>query len=409
MTPLEAARADIDRIDSEMAALFLQRMEAVQRIAACKQESDLPVRDPAREQQVIEAGKRRLPSALHPYYTPFAAAVMAASRQYQTALTGRPASAVFAPLDRVGQVWGLARRVLIVTDDGVPAAYADTVAAACKHPCRIVLPAGEQSKSVETLHRLHQTMLDAGFTRRDCVVAVGGGVVSDVAGLSAATYFRGIPFYAVPTTTLAQADAALGGKTAVNFGGVKNAVGVFYPAAGLLLDPALTETETQQAVACGLAETVKMALTLDADLFDKLERDPFGDRAAVLRRSLALKAAVTAQDPQEADRRRILNFGHTVGHGIESVTGLPHGMCVAAGMLPFCAPAVKERLVPLLQKMGLPTRIPCDKEAVFAAVTHDKKRTAADFTVVTVPAAGSAVIQTLTAAAIRQRIEEVTQ
>ena len=295
-------------------------------------------------------------------------------------------------LDRVGDLFSLDRKVLIVTDDGVPSEYAATVARCCREPHISVLPRGEKSKSVDSWQMLLGKMLDAGFTRSDCVVAIGGGVVGDLAGFTAACYMRGIDFYNSPTTVLSRVDSSIGGKTAVNFGNVKNIVGAFYPPKKVLIDTSLLSTLSRRQIANGLSEALKMGVTSDAELFGLFENgDPFGRLEEIIPRALAVKKAVVEADENEKGLRRVLNFGHTLGHGIE-VCGTRerlHGECVALGMIPMCTEDVRTRLVPVLKKLGLPTEWQGDKDAVLRAVSHDKKADAGRIQVVLADGIGS--------------------
>ena len=280
-------------------------------------------------------------------------------------------------LARIGEIFSLDRRVLVVTDDGVPSEYAAAVAAACRTPKLITVPMGEGSKSLGTLEALLSAMLTAGFTRTDAVVAVGGGVVGDLAGFAAATYMRGIDFYNVPTTLLSQVDSSIGGKTAVNLCGVKNAIGAFYQPKGVLVDPDVLKTLPARQISAGLAEAIKMAATCDAALFERMEREDLASMLDdIIVGSLCIKRDVVQKDEKETSLRRVLNFGHTLGHGYESaasLSGLLHGECVALGMLQLCSPAVRKRLIPLLTKAGLPTSAELSADEVLSAVCHDKK------------------------------------
>lgn len=299
-------------------------------------------------------------------------------------------------LSRAKQHLDLHRRVLVVTDRGVPQEYAQTVAAQCGEGVVCTVEQGEGSKSLEEFGRLLHTMLDRGFSRKDCVVAVGGGVVGDLAGFVASAYMRGVDFYNIPTTLLSQIDSSIGGKTAVNFGGVKNIVGAFYQPKKVLIDPDLLRTLPARQIANGLAEAVKMALTSDKTLFDLLENENIDDRLDdVILRSLHVKKSVVEQDEREAGLRKVLNFGHTVGHGIESCGGLYHGECVALGMLPMCSDAVRERVVEVLRKCRLLSAPEYDWDAVAAAAFHDKKADGDTVTVVTVSEIGHFEIKTM--------------
>ena len=280
-------------------------------------------------------------------------------------------------LARADRYFDLDRRVLVVTDTGVPAGYAEAVAARCSCPAVATVPAGEESKSLALFERLLSVMLENGFTRHDCVVAVGGGVVGDLAGFTAACYMRGVDFYNAPTTVLSQVDSSVGGKTAVNLNGIKNPVGAFHQPKGVLIDPQVLSTLPPRQIANGLAEALKMAVTFSADLFDAFERgDALTDPEKVIVPALELKRRVVEADEREHGLRRTLNFGHTIGHGVESLSGeigLLHGECVALGMLPMCAPALRERMRGIYKGLGLPTRAAFDAERVLAAIAHDKK------------------------------------
>ena len=313
-------------------------------------------------------------------------------------------------LQKAGELLDLDRKVLIVTDDGVPEIYAKTVAKSCKDPTVVTIPQGESSKSFPVLEQLLSRMLAAGFTRSDCVCAVGGGVVGDLSALAAALYMRGIDFYNIPTTLLSQADSSIGGKTGIDLDGVKNVVGVFRQPKKVLIDPDTLSTLPPRQIAAGHAEIVKAGLIADAELFSLYESgEAERDLVTALSRALAVKKAVVEQDEKESGLRRVLNFGHTVGHGIESVTGLLHGECVAVGMIPMCAPAVRERLIPVLIRLGLPTAVKADPENVFAALLHDKKAAGGRITAILVSEVGSFNQISLSPEALREKIETVVK
>ena len=296
-------------------------------------------------------------------------------------------------LESAGEHLNLNRRVLVVTDSGVPAAYAKTLAQQCREPVILTVEAGEGSKSMETFGRLLETMLDHGFSRKDCVVAVGGGVVGDLSGFAASAYMRGIDFYNIPTTLLSQIDSCIGGKTAINFGGVKNIVGAFYQPKKVLIDPELLKTLPKRQISNGLAEAVKMAMTSDRVLFELFEHEDIESHIdEIIIRSLEIKKSVVEQDEKEAGLRKILNFGHTIGHGIESsgnMTELYHGECVALGLIPMCAEAIRPRVIEVLKKCGLYNLVPFDWEKIEAAAFHDKKADGDSVTVTLVPEIGS--------------------
>ncbi len=317
-------------------------------------------------------------------------------------------------LARAGELLKLDRKVLVVTDSGVPAEYADTVCAAAKEAFKVVIPQGEESKSFEMLQKLLSAMLEAGFTRHDAVVAVGGGVVGDLSGFAASMYMRGIDFYNIPTTLLSQVDSSIGGKTAVDFNGYKNVIGAFYQPKRVIIDPNVLQTLEKRQAAAGMAEAVKMSLTSDADMFAMLENaeDIYADIDTVIEKALLIKKHVVECDEKEAGLRKILNFGHTVGHGIETerAGALYHGECVALGMLPMCSEDVRARLLPVLEKAGLPTELALGESAlreVMAAVAHDKKSAKGGVDAVLVHTAGSFEIKKLTLPEIEERTKQI--
>ncbi len=302
------------------------------------------------------------------------------------------------------------RRVLVVTDDGVPKEYAMAVAGAAKQATLVTLPMGEESKSLSSLSLLWKTMLEASFSRGDCVVAVGGGVVGDLCGFAAATYMRGIDFYNIPTTWLSQVDSSIGGKTAIDFGGVKNIVGSFYQPKAVLIDPETLKTLDERQLRAGLVESVKMAVCFDEPLFERIEksRDIIGDAEEIIRRSLDIKRDVVEKDPTEKGLRRVLNFGHTLGHAIEGAAkgALLHGECVALGMLPMCAPALRERVRRLWERLGLPTTVAYTADELLPYLIHDKKAVDAGIAAVYADTLGSYRIERVSPEALLAAMEE---
>ncbi len=280
-------------------------------------------------------------------------------------------------LSKANEYMNLDRKVFILTDSGVPKEYAETISACSKEALIYCVPQGEDSKSLSTMEKVLKEMLNFGITRKDTLVAVGGGVVGDLGGFAAATYMRGIDFYNVPTTLLSQVDSSIGGKTAVNLGGIKNIVGAFHQPKAVLIDTNTLKTLPQRQIAAGLAEAVKMALTSDKELFELIEAEGLCENnlQEIITRALKIKKAVVEADEKENGLRKILNFGHTIGHGIEALKQgfIYHGECVALGMLYMCAPSVRERLVSVLDKAGIPTDCKYDLDKALEFVIHDKK------------------------------------
>ena len=313
-------------------------------------------------------------------------------------------------LGRAEELFDLDRRVMIVTDSGVPSRYAERVKAACKSGFVFVLDQGEAAKTVQSWQSVLKAMLDNGFTRRDCVVAVGGGMVGDLAGFAAASYMRGIDFYNIPTTVLSQVDSSIGGKTAVNLGSIKNIVGAFYQPKKVIVDLDLLGTLDSRLISEGLAEALKMGLTSDRELFEIFEYGNINESMdEMILRSLRIKKNVVEQDEKEQGLRKILNFGHTIGHGIESLGGLYHGECVAVGMIPMVSEALRPRLISILEKLDLPTSAEKDADEIYAAVLHDKKSDGDRVTVVTVPEAGSFDMKKISIKELYPMIETITR
>ncbi len=294
-------------------------------------------------------------------------------------------------LNKAESYLNLDRKVLVVTDSGVPSEYAKTVADKCKEGIIFTFPNGEEYKNFETYRKVLEVLSENNFTRTDCVVAVGGGVVGDLSGFAAATYMRGIDFYNIPTTTLSQIDSSIGGKTAIDFYGYKNTVGAFYQPEKVLIDPEVTKTLTERQIVSGLAEAVKMAATSDSELFSLFEKEDWKDNLdEIIEKSLMIKKAVVEEDVSETGLRKVLNFGHTIGHGIEANTKeLYHGECVALGMLYMSEGEAKERIIKVLQKLSLPINADMDKEKVLNAVRHDKKASGDKITIIYVKEIGS--------------------
>ncbi len=254
-----------------------------------------------------------------------------------------------------------------------------------------VVPAGEPSKSGATLFELYAALAKGGFSRSDTVVALGGGVIGDLAGMAAATYLRGMGFVQVPTTLLAQVDSSIGGKVAVDLPEGKNLVGAFYQPGFVVIDPDVLATLPDGQFSSGMGEVIKHAAIANAALFERLER--LGSRRAlgrglpgILAENLKIKRAVVERDEQDNGPRMVLNFGHTIGHALEKqagYTGLAHGAAVAMGMchiterseaMGFTEPGTAVRLAALCRAFGLPDRLPDgSRQGLLATMALDKK------------------------------------
>ncbi len=311
---------------------------------------------------------------------------------------------------RASDLLNLDRKVLVVADSGVPDQYPKAVAAQCKDSTLVVFEQGEKNKNVTTWMMLLDRLTEANFTRGDCVVAVGGGVAGDMSGFAAAAYLRGIDFYNIPTTLLSQIDSSVGGKVAVDYKGYKNTVGAFYQPKRVLIDPDVLETLDARQRSAGMAEAVKMGLIRDPELFALFERGEAYDRVEeVIARSVAAKARVVEQDEREGGLRRILNFGHTVGHAVETVSGyeLLHGECVALGMLPMVHPDLRPRLLSVLKSLNLPTSYRGDPEQILSVMAHDKKCDGDRITVVRCLRVGESLLESIPFESLAEQLREV--
>ncbi len=395
-------RRTIDAIDSQMAPLFERRMQAARRIGLKKKQAGRNVEDLARERAMTDRCAAQLQDkSLEGPYRKFLQSVIDISKECQSSIVcdGLPDIIIErGAIGRAGALLGIAGgKVLLVCDSGVPGEYLRKVAASLEGHSSLcamhTFPCGESHKNLETFAEILNTLVEHGFTRTDAVVAVGGGVVGDLAGFAAATFMRGIRFYNIPTTLLSQVDSSIGGKTAVDFGGVKNIVGAFHMPRRVLIDPDTLFTLPERELHNGLVEAIKMGATSDAGLFSLIENstDLNGDLQEIIRRSLLVKSAVVEADPKEGGLRRVLNFGHSVGHAIEAAGGgrYLHGEAVGLGMLYFCSSAVRERIAAVLEKYGLPTSHDIPAQTLRGLIAHDKKASGRQLTVVRVDEIGS--------------------
>ena len=325
------------------------------------------------------------------------------SRVTEIDLPGYRVTVANGALDRVGAIVSdvaPAYRYALISDRTVAPIYASRVSAsfgdASPRVSLHTLEAGERHKTRESWARLTDELLASGSGRDTTVLALGGGVVGDVAGFVAATYMRGVPVVQIPTTLLAMVDASVGGKTGVDTPAGKNLVGVFHPPAAVIADPTVILTLPSRQLCAGIAEVIKHGAISDVEYFDDIVRrlpslaDPAqaADDAVrlVVARSIAIKASVVAEDEREHGMRKILNFGHTLGHAIEMVSGFTilHGEAVAIGMVLEAAIAERlgvatsgtaERIRRAVRAAGLPDapRTGMDRSAILAATRGDKK------------------------------------
>lgn len=302
---------------------------------------------------------------------------------------------------------------LVVTDENVARHWLPVVQRALPHAGTLILPAGESHKRLETVARIWDALASAGIHRDGVLFALGGGVIGDMTGFAAACWMRGIRYVQLPTTLLAQVDASVGGKTAVDHPAGKNLIGAFHPPVAVIADVSTLATLPRREFACGMAEAIKTALIDGEEMLAWIEReaDRFnaGDQdglSALVDRCSAVKARIVSMDERESGIRAVLNLGHTFGHAIEKLSGYQvlHGEAVAAGLviaarlseeLLDADSSLRSRLVTLLQRLGLPVGLPAgiEPEAMLDAMRLDKKHRADGWRLILLEAAGRPVIR----------------
>ena len=334
--------------------------------------------------------------------------VVAGARAYQVQI----GSGLLSRLDALVRDAVPAGRRFIVSNPTVWRTHGPAITTALPEAEPILIPDGERFKTVQTVSKIYEALIRAGADRQTTLVAIGGGVVGDVAGFAAATFLRGVAIVHVPTTLLGQVDSAIGGKVGVNHALGKNLIGAFYPPAAVIVDPELLNTLPRREFRAGLYEVVKYGMIASRDLFDRVARhlpDLFSRSTRALRPVIAeccrIKASVVQADERETGPRRTLNFGHTVGHALEAVTKyrrFRHGEAVGYGMLAAAdiaerrhvlASADRTTLADLIAHMGpLPSVTDLSSKQVIEAITRDKKVVAGTLHVVLPSAIGRTTI-----------------
>ncbi len=311
---------------------------------------------------------------------------VAASREYDVLVE----PGLLEALGRLAAERVPAGRAAVISDDTVYPLYGQRAEASLQSAGfqteHFVFPHGERQKSLATYGQILNFLCDRRFTRGDIIVALGGGVVGDLAGFAAATYQRGVPYIQVPTTLLSMVDSSVGGKTAIDLDSGKNQAGCFYQPAMVLCDPTLLETLPEAEYRAGCAEVIKTAALFSPALFEALEKTPVRAQwETVIARCVAFKRDIVEGDEFDRGQRALLNLGHTVGHAVEACSdfSILHGEGVAIGMAVIaraaaakgvCAQSVPERMLSILKQYGLPTEAPYPLAELVRAMESDKKR-----------------------------------
>ena len=296
----------------------------------------------------------------------------------------------------------------IITHPHLAHMYGASLQAALKEggftPHLITFPPGETAKVLSTVETIYGSCIEAHLDRRSTIIALGGGVVTDVAGFVAATYLRGVPYFPVPSTLLSMVDSSVGAKSGVDLPQGKNLVGAFKQPEGVVIDPELLDSLPEAELISGMAEVIKHAIVSDADLFALLEDQGLARRSLILTRAIQVKIDIVEEDPYEKGRRSVLNLGHTFAHAIERVSDfrIRHGEAVGIGIaaatqmsvaMGRCHQTTADRIEKLIRRTGLPTRlahvplteeIQFDPEVLYAAMATDKKRSGSNLRFVVV-------------------------
>ncbi len=281
-------------------------------------------------------------------------------------------------LQNVGEYIPQTGKTCVITDENVAKHYLDTLMAQIENGYSIVVAPGEQSKSIAVYEQIQKKLIELDFNRNDVIIALGGGVIGDLAGFVASTYKRGIRYVSIPTSTLACVDSCIGGKVAVNLDEYKNMVGTFHHPSLVLIDPNVTNTLDKRHFYSGLAEAVKMGVIAEPELLDIFEKEEIEKQLErIFYLSLKGKRRVIEIDEKEENLRKILNYGHTIGHGLESyyhLDELNHGEAVMLGMIMMMEnEELKQRLITIAKKCNLKTEVEFDVDAVCAFIVKDKK------------------------------------
>lgn len=312
-------------------------------------------------------------------------------------------------LSSASKIIGRNGHVFIISDDGVPVKWRTMLHEQYPDAPMFIFANGETSKNFTTLQSILAAMQEAHLSRKDTVIAFGGGVVGDMAGFASAIYMRGIHYINIPTTSLSQIDSSIGGKTAIDFNGIKNSIGVFWQPDLVLADLDTLSTLIPRHYHNGLAEAVKEGLIKDAQLFEIFEKEDWNNHIEeIIARCLKIKRDVVEHDEKEMGERKLLNFGHTFGHAYEACFGMNgyyHGECVGLGMMTVLNdPTIKERLKKVLERLQLPTSCRADAQEVYQRILLDKKADHNHITIVQVDEVGKGHLEEWNLAQVKERL-----
>ena len=307
-------------------------------------------------------------------------------------------------LKEISAYYSLDKKVLVISDDGVPSFYYEEILSTIKNGYKFIIKQGEASKNIDNYYLINKFLLENEFDRNDLIIAVGGGVVIDLSAFVASTYKRGIDVINVPTSTLAMIDSSVGGKNGINFNGVKNILGTFYQPKLVLIDLNTLKTLDKRNYNNGLVEALKAGLIMDKEILP-LFKDYKNNILDIIIKSLKVKISVVEQDEKEKGLRKILNFGHTIGHAIEVKKKLLHGEAVAKGMLYVLNKKYQKEIKEILNTLEIDVDYNVDIDAI-NLIKNDKKREDKYLDLIVVEEIGSAKIKKVTIEEIENLLKE---
>lgn len=398
-------REKIAEIDVKLAYDFTERMKLVKEIGEIKKELSLPICDAEQEKRVIDRNVTFVDDELKTYYKNLTVKLIELSKQYQKnkedIYKRNNVKIGYGILDDIWTVLNnndnlkdiSNRKICIFYDVNVPEKFVKKIITIFPNAYVKSMPQGELSKSILVYNDCIEYLVNKEFNRNDILISLGGGSIGDVVGFISSTYMRGMRYISIPTTLLSQVDASVGGKNAINISGIKNVIGTFNEPQQVVIDIELLQTLSIRQISNGIAESIKMGLTLDEELLNdieelciiKYENDRDANRLInenraliekIIKRSIELKLNIVENDFKEQELRRVLNFGHTVGHAIESYYNSDkylHGECVGLGMLAMIDIGIKHKLIEILKLSGLPYEIKIDRDEMMKRIKHDKK------------------------------------
>ncbi len=310
-------------------------------------------------------------------------------------------------------------KAAVITDDVVDRLYADTVEKSLQgegyKTSKFIVASGEKSKNAGNFIAILNFLAENAFTRKDCVIALGGGVVGDLAGFAAASYMRGIGLVQIPTTLLSAVDSSVGGKTAIDLDTGKNLAGAFYQPDLVICDYSALDTLGGDLISAGCAEVIKYGVIADGELFARLKQPVTEQYEEIIARCVSIKRDIVCKDERDGGIRNILNFGHTIGHAIElcSAYEITHGFAVAAGMaamaraacsLGLCGEGCRDDILEMIRRHGLPTRTRFGAEELFKAALSDKKSGGGTITIIVPREIGCSELMRVTMAELKEII-----